>query len=182
MCLVEIGRVRWLLVTCGVVVIGLIALLVVRWASSAPFGGDPRGQILAELEPVVSAVPPGSTEVKTGYKDSTWHGKCPDNPSGQSGWYAVQVSARFVSPIGDVANAVNARLEHLGWVPSAPLRGRAVQSLSTTDSVAHWTKRLRHGLRGDAYAYPVPHTDDSGGQVWELSATADPTGYSLPGC
>ncbi len=76
----------------------------------------------------------------------------------------MQVETQFVPPIGDVANTLDAPLADLGWVALAPLQGRQIQSVSATGSVAHWTKRLRHGIQGDAYAYPVPHAHANGGQ------------------
>ncbi len=172
----ESGRARWLSALCGVIALGLAAFFVVQWTTSTQPGGDPHGQILAELKPVASAVLPGSTEVTTQYIDSTWHGKCPDNPSGSSGWYAVRVNAQFVSPVADVANTVGGHLEHLGWVR------RDTQAEAGQGSIAHWTKRLKHGVLTDAYAYPVPQNSDAAGREWILSATADPPGYSLPGC
>lgn len=114
-------RAKLLLALCGFIALALVAFFVVRWATSTPPGGDPHGQILTELKSeVVPAVPPGSTKVAMQYRDSTWHGKCPDNPSGKSGWYEVQVLGQFTTAESQptLANAIGAVLGHEGWTAS----------------------------------------------------------------
>lgn len=159
----------------GAIVLGVAAFGVVQWSASGPSGGDPHGQMLAELKPVASAVPPGSSMISTQLFDSTWHSKCPDNPSGRDGWSEVRVNAQFASslPHAAVVTMIGSFLVKQGWVRHDTIAVRPPGSL------AQWSKKLKDGIVADAFVYPL---SGEASKSWFLTATADPPGYSLPGC
>jgi hypothetical protein len=157
------------------VLLVLVAIVLTVWVSrSNHSGGDPGGRILRELQPNLAAVPPGSTDVVTQRFDSVWQEKCPDNPSGQSGWSEVRADASFTTALSkeQVVSSVNAFLAQNGWT-------RHDESFGPGQGpVAHWTKRLASGVPAAAAVYPVP----AGSTSWFLTATANPPGFALPGC
>jgi hypothetical protein len=180
-------RARLLSALCGVIALALVAFLVVRWATSAPPVGDPHGQVLTELKSeVVPAVPPEATKIKTHSEDSTWHGKCPDNPSGSSGWYEVHVQSQFTSTTAEVslAKAVGKVLGREGWTRhDKAIRFYPYSLTPTEDSPIErvepqWSKPMGTGSSLTAVLYP----DDRGANDWVLDSSWLPPGYSLPGC
>jgi len=137
-------------------------------------GGDPRGRVLGELKPVEAAVPPGATNVAIHADDADWQEKCPDNPSGRSGWSAVFVSASFTTalPHEVVVTDVNATLARQGWTR------HDIVNVPGQGPIAHWSKRVATGPRADAFVFPVP----AGSDTWLMTASWDPPGFALPGC
>ena len=120
------------------------------------------------------------------YRDSTWHGKCPDNPSGKSGWYEVQVLGQFTTAESQptLANAIGAVLGHEGWtrhdtsISFYPYSLRPTENFPVKRVEPHWSKPMRTGSALTATLYP----NDTGPNDWVLDSDWFPPGYSLPGC
>jgi len=155
----------------AVVLVGGASLVLVACGHA---GGDPRGRVLGELKPLEAAVPPGATNVAIHAADADWQEKCPDNPSGRSGWSAVFVSASFTTalPHEVVVTDVNATLARQGWTR------HDIVNVPGQGPIAHWSKRVATGPRADAFVFPVP----AGSDTWLMTASWDPPGFALPGC
>ena len=156
-----------------VLVIGVAGLTLWPSRHDRP-GGDPGGRLLTALRPVAAAVPAGATGIAIESSDAVWSPACPDNPGGRAGWSAVRVTARFtdVAPGPRVVDAIGAALGAEGWSRHDASFG------PSQGTVARWTKRLDASTMAEATAYPIP----VGTTRWNLTATAKPPGFALPGC
>ncbi|HEY5265542.1 MAG TPA: hypothetical protein VIJ40_01885 [Acidimicrobiales bacterium] len=152
----------------------LVILLVIgtaawwRWSSSST--GDPGGKVLAQLSPVMTALP---AEVSTHY---VWnmepHQDSCDGMAGTFGWSQVVVQSGFSfrGPPRALFDAMSKRLSELGW------KVRSQEGSSSTPNYG-WHKTLTNG----SYAQVnVQRSLDS--SAWELVATAPPVGTVASGC
>jgi len=164
-------------------VVPTAAVLITSCGSSGHAGGDPHNRLLDALQPVISAVPAGSTVTDTFSLKSTWSPKCPDNLYGKSGWGPAEVGAIFKSTLGrsTIVSSVNQVLEAGGWRPMTPRDDAAWQYTP----IGEWTRNLPTATLVEAvvFSYPSSTSQQSTGEVrWFLGAQAHPPGFGLPGC
>jgi hypothetical protein len=141
--------------------VGVVAVIFVR--PEVHTGGDPQGQMLAELKPVATALPPDAQVLKREEREPVWT-TCDGQPR-SGGWTWVDVSVNFETslPPDAVMNAVNRQLSQAGWKGPEP-RGTAAAGAS-------WGKRLAGGTTAGTQLYSAGKPG-----VWWLTATAPPMG------
>ena len=161
-------RHRWLLILLVIFVVVTGAGAWWRWSNSAI--GDPGGKVLAQLSPVVTALP---LTVSTKY---VWnmepHQDSCDGRAGTFGWSEVVVQSGFSFKGAPklLFGVMSPRLSELGWkvgnqegVPISPNY--------------KWHKTLTNG------SYAQLSVERSyGSSAWQLDAVAPPIGKKASGC
>jgi hypothetical protein len=168
----------------GAVGIGAV-IFVVPTAGSSPPQGDPGNKVLHELHAVVvSAIPSEVSGVSIADHWTYHHGKCPDNPSGSAGWFAVRVQATLSTPKSEsaIANAMSIRLQRSGWSRKNVREEVYVsgKNFPVKMRLPVWTK-ASPTKTGSAWSLTLS-PDNSAANMWAVEADWDPPGYSLPGC
>jgi hypothetical protein len=163
-------RKGWRLVVAAALV---IIALVVGWTlftRSGASSGDPGGHVLAQLTPVVSALPPGST-VMYEAKEEPFQDSCDGIPSSR-GWSQVVVSGgfRWAGNPQDLARALDRSLASIGWRRGAPV------GISVSQPEFAWSRRLTNGTNA---SLTVLRSVD--GKDWQLDAVAPPVGKRTGG-
>ena len=162
-----LARGLWLaaagVVLVSVLVLGVMLVNIAR--SQIHSGGDPQGRMLAELQPVATAIPPDAQVLQREARESAWTA-CGGKPQ-SGGWTWVDVSVNFETslPPAAVTDAVDRQLTRTGWE-----RGPGPQSTPSGVDVT-WVRRLAGGATASARLYPAGKPG-----VWWLNAMAPPFG------
>ena len=192
-----VGRHREAAISLTVCAIAIGAVTIIYHELNSHPGGDPNGIILRSLDPVLTAIPPNAVvEYQHGF-ETTWQEACPDNPSGRSGWWFVEVGVEFRSELSPtvVTSDVGSVLLTKGWRlyrpnPASLAFAAGVEDmlydrihLGAFDSnvmlpgdTPNWTKHLPLGKAVDAALVRVSE------RSWFLGASAEPPGFAVPGC
>jgi hypothetical protein len=141
------------------IVVGLLAVAVLadgRLASKliggdpavrlrAGVSGDPGGRILAQLQPVVAALPADARVIYRHDIEPRWD-SC-DGMPGTFHWSEVVVQVHFVTGAraGDVLRHADAALTSLGW------RRWMAQDDPATPPAWQWTRPLADGMQANVY-------------------------------
>jgi hypothetical protein len=155
------------------VVAGLAAMAVIGVAVYIALdhgGGDPGGQTMGELRPVVEALPADAKILYRNDVEPQWD-SCDGRP-GTFGWNDVVVQVHFDSNTGPdgIFSHADSVLGSQGWrplqLPSVP-----------TVTQRMWTKSLNGALPKVQIA-----KDSYGTSAWTLFAAAPPQGQRVSGC
>jgi len=159
----------------GATVIGLV------WLHDRT-GGDPGGQVMNQLTPVVTALPgygtaalpwvgepPSSLNAPYIVKMEPHQDSCDGRP-GTQGWSQVVVQARFGWSHGQPALIayMKPRLAKLGWSANLPPPGSSSSGFGAT-------KTLKNGTNAELSVTPE-------GGIWQLDAMGQPAGTAASGC
>lgn len=155
------------IVLLATVPIVLIAAFLTGSAFLRSQTGDPGGRVLAQLTPVLSAVPADAHTVHT-WKTEPRRDSC-DGIAGTQGWDPVVVQSDFSWTGSGTALGLqmNERLAAVGWkmAPEGPSYGQP-----------SWSRTLNNGTRADL------SVSFQGPNQWELVAQAPPVGKAASGC
>lgn len=158
----------------GLVIVVLAVVVAagvgVWWRLASSPTGDPGRKVMAQLVPVISAVPERAS-TKYVWRLEPQQDSC-DGIASTRGWDQVvlQIGFKWRRSPPALFTAMNARLVILGW------------SHTTKTQVAIpleylWTKRLTNGKRARLTVdreYPASN--------WQLDAAAPPVGKAVSGC
>jgi hypothetical protein len=113
--IMEVASRRTAMIAIVAVVLAAALAVGIGWGLKSGASGDPGGKLLAQLVPVVSAFPSGTSTTYLWKMDPTQE-SC-DGIAGTQGWSQVVVQAAFrwrKSPQALFA-AMNGRLIRIGW-------------------------------------------------------------------
>ena len=145
--------------------------------------GDPGNRVLHKMHRALApAIPSWVSDVTVKDHSTYHHGKCPDNPGGSAGWFAVRVQATFSTARSEsaIAEAIGSHLRPTGWSRHDE-KGEVYvdgQNYPVREAIPSWTKPWPTGSAWFIALYP----DNSGPGMWAMEADWYPPGYSLPGC
>jgi hypothetical protein len=147
----------------GVVVVFLAGALAFWFSRPTRSGGDPGGQILAQLRPVARAVPRTAAVVYAHFDEPSWDSW--DGMAGTFGWTDVvsQIHFTWSSTPSTLITYTGDELTKLGW-------GSYSQIVENGVPGGEWTKELDNGT----LARIQLGADPGGG--WTLFAQAPPVG------
>ena len=171
----------------AVVAVFLAVVVAVLFSSrgSAPTG-DPRGTVMDQLVPTLSALPgygtsalpwvsqiPQSLGASYAIKIEPFRSSCDGRP-GTQGWTQVVVQAgfRWKGSLGALVTFMHGRLAELGWAVVHESRPQDPPGQS-------WTRTLANGSRANLNV-----TQEGGptSSTWQLDAIANPVGKAASGC
>lgn len=167
--LVEVASRRTAMFATGAVVLAAAIAVGIGWGLMSSASGDPGGKVLAQLVPVVSALPSGTSTTYLWRMEPTQE-SC-DGIAGTQGWSQVVVQTAFKwreSPQALFA-AMNGRLIRIGWGHGA--------SQDSSPPGYQWTKILSNGTKADLTVDEEPSSS-----LWQLDAVASPVGKAASGC
>ena len=168
-------------------IVGVVLAVAVFYVSrSSAHTGDPRGTVMDQLVPTVSALPgygtsalpwvsqiPQSLGASYAIKIEPFQSSCDGRP-GTQGWTQVVVQAgfRWKRSLGALVTFMHARLTELGWTVVHESRPQDPPGQS-------WKKTLANGSRAN-----LSVTQEGGptSSKWQLDATANPVGKAGSGC
>ena len=168
---------RLLLALCGVIGFAFLAFVVVRWATAAPTGGDPNGQVLKTLRmnAYSAAKITGVDHVEKRSYDSVWITNAGPCGFGQTGWSPTVAQAAFASSLqrSAVLQQIELRLAREGWKPNP-----AGMPPQTDGAVKSWQREL-DGQVASVSLWQVPPEDTDlrvadGQSEWNLGAVWQP--------
>lgn len=167
--IMEVARRRTAMIAIGAVVFASAIAAGIGWGLTSSASGDPGGKVLAQLVPVVSALPSGTSTTYLWKMEPTQE-SC-DGIAGTQGWSQVVVQAAFrwrKSPQALFA-AINGRLIRIGWGHGA--------SQNSSPPGYQWTKRISNGTKAD-----LTVDKEFSSSLWQLDAVAPPVGRAASGC
>jgi hypothetical protein len=165
----EVASRHMAMIAVGAVILAAAIAAGIGWGLTSSASGDPGGKVLAQLVPVVSALPSGTSTTAV-WKLEPFQDSC-DGIAGTQGWSQVVVQTRFrwrKSPQALFA-AMNGKLNRIGWSHGA--------SQDSSPPGYQWTKKLSNRTKGDLTVDKEPSSS-----VWQLDAVAPPVGNAASGC
>lgn len=165
----EVARRPTAMFAVGAVVLVAAIAAGIGWGLMSSASGDPGGKVLAQLVPVVSALPSGTPTTYL-WKMEPTQSSC-DGIAGTQGWSQVVVQAAFrwrKSPKALFAE-MNQRLIRIGWSHGA--------SQKSSPPGHQWTRRIWNGTKADLTVDKEPSSS-----LWQLDAVAPPVGRAASGC
>ena len=160
---------RTAMIAVSAVVLAAAIAAGIGWGLMSSASGDPGGKVLAQLAPVVSALPSGASTTYL-WKMEPTQDSC-DGIAGTQGWSQVVVQAAFRwrrSPRALFA-VMNGRLIRIGWGHGA--------SQNSSPPGYQWTKKISNGTKAD-----LTVDKESSSSLWQLDAVAPPVGRAASGC
>jgi hypothetical protein len=163
-----VGRPRVLIVTLAVVLVAAVGVGA-WWHLSSNRTGDPGGRVMAQLVPVISAVPEQASKSYV-WRLEPHQDSCDGIPSTR-GWsqVVVQIGFKWRQSPAALFSAMNSHLVPLGWSHKRTQVAVPLEYL--------WTKRLTNGTEARLTVdqeYPS--------SIWQLDAIAPPVGRAASGC
>lgn len=136
--------------------------------------GDPGDKVLGTLKRIRLAVPPGASSVNIQSNDAAWLPACAEIPGSHAGWGEVAVTVRFhdTATSASVIANVDSVLHRGGWLQYD------VRTNPSQGPIPHWTLKVPHDSRANAYAFPVP----AGSHTWFITARWQQPGPVDQGC
>jgi hypothetical protein len=164
-----IARRRTATIAVGAVVLVAALAAGIGWGLISSASGDPGGKVLAQLVPVVSAIPSG-TSMTYLWKLEPTQDSC-DGIAGTQGWsqVVVQTAFRWRKSPQALFVVINERLLRIDWGHGA--------SQNSSPPGYQWTKKLSNGTRADLTIDKEPSST-----LWQLDAVAPPVGKAASGC
>lgn len=156
--------------TVAVIVVGCVGILA-WWMFAPNDSGDPGGRVLAQLTPVISALPENAASSYV-WKMEPHQDSC-DGMAGTFGWSEVVVQSGFQwkGTSQDLAHSLSQRLFRLGWRTGAPV------GIPVGQPEFAWSKTLTNGTEATLTVGRAAN-----GSPWQLTAVAPPVGRAAGGC